>query len=236
MADQTALRLRLAFTKAVQPRASGASPPVHRCWYDLCAQCADSVFCCRLGHTGRFARPPAEDVWLLHKGSMPNLQLDIVPPRFQMPAGLATAGDLAAAVAEEFSLSVRGAEELQLVMDGFAVLPGSAVDVIRDGDLVNVQRVPRQRAAGKAAGGMITDKPAAALLGPPAAAAGQQSRKRKAAAPAEQARPAKKPAAAAAAPAAAAPAEEWSSSDDSSSEESSSSEEDSDEDSSSSGV
>ena len=158
--------------------------------------------------------------------------------RFRMPSGLATAGDLAARIAEEFSLNVRGAEELQLIMDGFAVLPGSAADVIRDGDLVKVQRAPAQRSAPRAqahaiskpAGGTAA-KPGAASEPQQAAGAQQPSRKRKAAAPAQQQpRPAKKPATAAAATA----APESSSSDESSSEEEASSSDQSTDDAASS--
>ena len=151
--------------------------------------------------------------------------------RFRMPSGLATAGDLAARIAEEFSLNVRGAEELQLIMDGFAVLPGSAADVIRDGDLVKVQRAPGQRSGPRAKAHAVS-KPAGGSAGttdgaagaPQQAAGGQQlSRKRKAAAPAQQQpRPAKKPATAATATA----APDSSSSDESSSEEDASSSDD----------
>ncbi len=165
--------------------------------------------------------------------------------RFQPPAGLATAGDLAAAIAEDFGLAVASADELQLVMDGFAVLPGSGAGVIRDGDLVKVQRVPRPQ--GWAAAGNVAAKAGVkggavllAITAPPAAAAsGQPCRKRKAAAPAQQARPVKKPAAAAVAPAAAAvsdsSSEESPSSEESSSEEESLEEESSGRSSSSSG-
>jgi hypothetical protein len=160
-----------------------------------------------------------------------------------MPSGLATAGDLAARIAEEFSLDVRDAEELQLIMDGFAVLPGSAADVIRDGDLVKVQRAPGQRPGPRAQAHAVS-KPAGGAAGRPSAAGapqqaagGQQpSRKRKAAAPAQQQpRPAKKPATAAAATAA---PDSSSSSDESSSEEdaSSSDDESSDEAATSSGM
>lgn len=155
--------------------------------------------------------------------------------RFQPPAGLATAGDLAAAIADEFGLAVTSADELLLAMDGFAVLPGSGAGVVRDGDLVKVQRVPGPQAPGKAgtAAGRAAVKGAAATLAlaaPPAAAAGgQASRKRKAATPAQHARPAKRPAAAAtlAAAVAAPAAAEDSSSEESSSEESSSSDQES---------
>jgi hypothetical protein len=143
-----------------------------------------------------------------------------------MPTGLVTAGDLAASIAGEFSLNVRSAEELQLIMDGFAVLPGSAVDVIRDGDLVKVQRAPGQR-AGPRVQTDATNKTAGRNTGKPGTAGALQqadgdqppSRKRKAAAPAQQHMPAKKPAVAAAIAAVA----DSSSSDDSSSEEEASS-------------
>lgn len=156
---------------------------------------------------------------------------------FQMPTGLATVGELAGAICEEFGLSVSGAGGLQMIMDGFALLPGSAVSLIRDGDLVKVQRAPSQWPAGQAAVGAAqkqppakpATKPVLALAGPPAAGGAQASCKRKAAAPAQQSRPTKKPAAAVAAPA------EPSSSEEESSDASSSAESASTEDSSSSG-
>lgn len=155
-----------------------------------------------------------------------------------MPTGLATVGELAGAISEEFGLSVSGAGELQMIMDGFALLPGSAASLIRDGDLVKVQRAPSQRPAGQGAVGAGKKQPLAkaagklvlALAGPPTAGGAQASRKRKAAAPAQQPRPAKKPAAAVTAPAGS------SSSEEESSEASSSAESASEEDSSSSGV